>query len=53
MIESMILTIKEMGVYGGALGILAYIVAFERRKRWASTEEEELLYTIAVTHSVE
>ncbi|CAH2084703.1 unnamed protein product [Euphydryas editha] len=53
MIESMILTIKEMGVYSGALGILAYIVSFERRKRWATTEEEELLYTVAVTHCVE
>nr|XP_026496410.1 endoribonuclease Dicer [Vanessa tameamea] len=53
MIESMILTIKELGVYGGALGILAYIISLERSKRRAITEEEELLYTIAVTHSVE
>ncbi|XP_050348802.1 endoribonuclease Dicer [Nymphalis io] len=53
MIESMILTIKEMGAYGGALGILAYITSLERSKRRAVTEEEELLYNIAVTHSVE
>lgn len=53
MIQSMIEMIKETGIYGGAIAILSYIVAFERRKRWAATPEEELLYTIAVTHSIE
>ncbi|CAH0719966.1 unnamed protein product, partial [Brenthis ino] len=53
MIQSMIETIKEMGIYGGAIAILSYIVAFERRKRWAATQEEELLYTIVITHSIE
>ncbi|XP_052740940.1 endoribonuclease Dicer isoform X2 [Bicyclus anynana] len=53
MIESMILTINEMGAYGGAIGILAYVIAFERRKRWAQSEQDELLFNVAITHSTE
>ncbi|CAH2235277.1 jg8264, partial [Pararge aegeria aegeria] len=53
MIESMIITITEMGAYGGAIGILSYVVSFERRKRWAQSEQEELLFNIAITHSIE
>ncbi|XP_034829181.1 endoribonuclease Dicer isoform X3 [Maniola hyperantus] len=53
MIESMIMTINEMGAYGGAIGIIAYVVAFERRKRWAKSEQEELLYNIAIIQSTE
>ncbi|XP_032516970.2 endoribonuclease Dicer isoform X1 [Danaus plexippus] len=53
MIESMILSICDLGVYVGALGLLANIVALERRKRWASSQVEELLYTVTITAAVE
>ncbi|CAG9562769.1 unnamed protein product [Danaus chrysippus] len=53
MIESMISTICDLGAYVGALGLLANIVALERRKRWASSQVEELLYTVTITSAVE
>ncbi|CAB3254713.1 unnamed protein product [Arctia plantaginis] len=52
MIGSMIMFIKELGMYGGSLGILAYVILLERLKRKASTKEEENLYRIVITHSV-
>ena len=42
-----------MGIYAGALGMLAFVVLCERNKRRAASEEEELLYVIAITHTTE
>ena len=53
MIASMILFLEELGLYGGALGILAYKILLERLKRKAVTKEEEFLYKTAITYSVE
>ncbi|XP_049703708.2 endoribonuclease Dcr-2 isoform X2 [Helicoverpa armigera] len=53
MISSMIMFIEDFGLYGGALAILAYIIIFERLKRKTTTKEEEMLYKIAITHSVD
>ncbi|KAJ8723357.1 hypothetical protein PYW08_003269 [Mythimna loreyi] len=53
MIASMITFLEELGIYGGALGILAYIILLERLKRKATTKEEEALYKIAIGHSVD
>lgn len=53
LIVGMITNLEEMGLYGGSLGILAYIVLLERLKRKASTKEENLLYSTVITHSTE
>ncbi|XP_059057480.1 endoribonuclease Dicer [Achroia grisella] len=53
MIVSMILYINEMGVYGGAIGILAHIIVLERLKRKSLTKEEELMYTFTISQSIQ
>ncbi|KAJ8716612.1 hypothetical protein PYW07_003239 [Mythimna separata] len=53
MIVSMIMFLEELGMYGGSLAILAYIILLERLKRKATTKEEEALYKIAIAHSVD
>ncbi|XP_028170236.1 endoribonuclease Dicer isoform X1 [Ostrinia furnacalis] len=52
-VSGMILLIKELGVFGGSLGVIAYIILLERLKRKCLNREEELLYTFSITHSVE
>ncbi|KAL0880107.1 hypothetical protein ABMA27_002595 [Loxostege sticticalis] len=52
-VSGMIMLLSELGVYGGALGILAYIILLERLKRKCLSKEEELMYRFAITHSVE
>lgn len=49
MIISMIKFINEMGVYGGAISILAYVILLERLKRKSLSKEEELLYQFTIT----
>ncbi|XP_072932653.1 endoribonuclease Dcr-2 [Epargyreus clarus] len=51
MIASMIFHIDEMGVFGGSIAIVAYIILFERLKRRAVTAEEETLYKFTIIHS--
>lgn len=53
MIASMIMFLEELGIYGGALGILAYVILLERLKRKATTKDEEALYKIAIGHSID
>ncbi|XP_075975251.1 endoribonuclease Dcr-2 [Anticarsia gemmatalis] len=53
MVSSMITFINELGTYGGAVGILAYIILLERLKRKATTKEEELLFKTAISHCTE
>ncbi|CAH1636516.1 unnamed protein product [Spodoptera littoralis] len=53
MITAIITFIEELGLYGGSLGILSYIILLERLKRKAITKEEELLYKLAITHCVD
>lgn len=53
MLVAMVMFTEELGAYGGALGILAYIILLERLKRKAITKEEELLYKFTITHSTE
>ncbi|XP_049872216.1 endoribonuclease Dicer [Pectinophora gossypiella] len=52
MVVAMIGFIEELGVYGGALSILAYQILLERLKRKALSAEEERLYKFTITHSV-
>lgn len=52
MVAAMIMFIEELGLYGGSLGILSYIVLLERLKRKAVTKEEELLYKVTITHCI-
>lgn len=49
MISSMILFLNELGMYGGSLGILAYIILLERLRRRASSKEEDILYQNVIT----
>lgn len=51
-VSAMIMFIDELGVYGGALGILAYVILCERLKRKANSTEEEDMYKFVITHSV-
>lgn len=51
MIATMVLFINELGVYGGTLGILAYIILMERLKRKSVTAEAEKLFKYVITHS--
>ncbi|KAF9423593.1 hypothetical protein HW555_001148 [Spodoptera exigua] len=53
MISAMIMFLEELGLYGGSLGILAYVILLERLKRKAVTKEEELLYKVAITYCVD
>lgn len=53
MIEATICIIQDMGIYAGALGMLSLIVLCERNKRRAVSEEEELLYVITISHTIE
>ncbi|KAI8421690.1 hypothetical protein MSG28_009676 [Choristoneura fumiferana] len=50
MITATIQYIQELGVYGGALSITAYVILLERLKRKALSKEQELLYEFVITH---
>lgn len=50
MITATIQYIEELGVYGGALSITAYVILLERLKRKALSKDQELLYEFVITH---
>lgn len=53
MIVSIEQFIAELGIYGGNLSIIAYIILLEQLKRKAVTIEEDNLYRFTITHLVE
>ncbi|XP_047990748.1 endoribonuclease Dicer [Leguminivora glycinivorella] len=50
MISSVMMFIKDLGVYGGSLSITSYIILLERLKRKSLSKEQELLYEFVITH---
>ncbi|XP_045535959.1 endoribonuclease Dicer [Papilio machaon] len=56
-VKNMIVSIEEfiteLGIYGGNISIIAYIILLEQLKRKAITLEEENLYRFTITHLVE
>ncbi|KPJ04293.1 Endoribonuclease Dicer [Papilio xuthus] len=56
-VKNMIVSIEqfiiELGIYGGDLSIIAYVILLEQLKRKAITMEEEHLYQFTITHLVE
>ncbi|CAH2047079.1 unnamed protein product, partial [Iphiclides podalirius] len=53
MISSIIEFIWELGIYGGNISVLAYIILLEQLKRRALTPDEELMYRCSITSLVE
>ncbi|XP_068634006.1 endoribonuclease Dicer [Battus philenor] len=53
MIKSIVEFIEELGIYGGDISILAYIILLEQLKRRTSTPEEELLFKFVITHLID
>ncbi|XP_038213849.1 endoribonuclease Dicer isoform X2 [Zerene cesonia] len=53
MVQSMKNHLDEMGVYGGTISVLAYIVLLERLKRGAMSKEEMTFYSFTITHCTE
>jgi hypothetical protein len=53
MIVGMVTMMNELGPYGGALGIAAYIILLHRLKRKCTTKEEDSFYQITITYAIE
>lgn len=53
MVVSIITFINELGIYSGAIAILAYTILLEILKRKSTTKEEELFYIFVITKCLE